>query len=34
MLLAAANSDKEIPRPPLPTHPAPTDPFSYPDPDQ
>ena len=34
MLLAAANSDKEIPRPPLPTQPVPTDPFSYPDPDQ
>lgn len=26
MLLAAANSDKELPRPPLPT---PTDPFKY-----
>ena len=27
MLLAAANSDKELPRPPLPTQPTPTDPF-------
>ena len=29
MLLAAANSDKELPRPPLPTQPLPTDPFKY-----
>lgn len=29
MLLSAANSDKELPRPPLPTQPAPTDPFKY-----
>ena len=29
MLLAAANSDRELPRPPLPTQPAPTDPFKY-----
>lgn len=29
MLLAAANSDKELPRPPLPTKPLPTDPFEY-----
>jgi hypothetical protein len=29
MLLAAANSDKELPRPPLPTQPSPTDPFKY-----
>ncbi len=29
MLLAAANSDKELPRPPLPTQPTPTDPFKY-----
>jgi len=29
MLLQAANSDKELPRPPLPTQPAPTDPFKY-----
>lgn len=29
MLLAAANSDKELPRPPLPTKPLPTDPFKY-----
>jgi len=34
MLLAAANSDKEIPRPPLPTQPLDTDPFDYPDPDK
>jgi hypothetical protein len=34
VLLAAANSDKEIPRPPLPSQPVPTDPFAYPDPDQ
>ena len=29
MLLAAANSDKELPRPPLPTQPTATDPFKY-----
>jgi carboxypeptidase Q len=29
MLLAAANSDAELPRPPLPTQPAATDPFKY-----
>ncbi|HXG80445.1 MAG TPA: M20/M25/M40 family metallo-hydrolase [Sphingomicrobium sp.] len=29
MLLAAANSDKELPRTPLPTRPLPTDPFEY-----
>lgn len=29
MLLAAANSDKELPRPPVPTKPLPTDPFEY-----
>jgi hypothetical protein len=29
MLLAAANSDKELPRPPLPTQPSATDPFKY-----
>ena len=29
MLLAAANSDKELPRPPLPSRPLPTDPFEY-----
>jgi Zn-dependent M28 family amino/carboxypeptidase len=29
MLLAAANSDKELPRPPLPTQPSQTDPFKY-----
>ena len=29
VLLAAANSDKELPRPPLPTQPAATDPFKY-----
>lgn len=34
MLLAAANSDKELPRPPLPTQPLPTDPFAYQDPDK
>ncbi|QIL02807.1 M20/M25/M40 family metallo-hydrolase [Sphingomonas sinipercae] len=34
MLLAAANSDREIPRPPLPTQPLPTDPFAYVDPDE
>ena len=34
VLLAAANSDKELPRPPLPTQPSPTDPFAYQDPDK
>lgn len=29
MLLQAANSDKELPRPPLPTQPTPTNPFDY-----
>ena len=29
MLLAAANSDRELPRPPLPTQPSATDPFKY-----
>lgn len=29
MLLAAANSDKELPRPPLPSQPEATDPFKY-----
>jgi len=29
VLLAAANSDKELPRPPLPTQPTATDPFKY-----
>jgi hypothetical protein len=29
MLLAAANSDSELPRPPLPTQPTATDPFKY-----
>ena len=29
VLLEAANSDKELPRPPLPTQPQPTDPFKY-----
>jgi hypothetical protein len=29
MLLSAANSDKELPRPPLPTQPTPSDPFKY-----
>lgn len=29
MLLSAANSDKELPRPPLPTQPVPSDPFKY-----
>ncbi len=33
MLLAAANSDKELPRPPLPTQPTATDPFRYEYPD-
>ena len=31
-LLAAANSDKPLPHKILPTQPAPTDPFAYPDP--
>ncbi|RST32147.1 M20/M25/M40 family metallo-hydrolase [Sphingomonas ginkgonis] len=34
MLLAAANNDKELPRPPLPTQPTATDPFAYADPDK
>jgi hypothetical protein len=34
MLLAAANSDKELPRPPLPSQPTATDPFKYADPDE
>jgi hypothetical protein len=34
MLLQAANSDEEIPRPPLPTQPTATDPFAYQDPDK
>ncbi|MEO7787526.1 MAG: M20/M25/M40 family metallo-hydrolase [Sphingomicrobium sp.] len=34
VLLAAANSDKELPRPPLPSQPTVTDPFAYPDPDK
>ncbi len=34
VLLAAANSDKTLPRPPLPTRPNATDPFAYPDPDK
>jgi hypothetical protein len=29
MLLSAANSDKELPRPPVPTQPTPSDPFKY-----
>jgi carboxypeptidase Q len=32
VLLAAANTDKPLPRRPLPTQPAATDPFEYPDP--
>jgi Zn-dependent M28 family amino/carboxypeptidase len=34
MLLQAANSDEEIPRPPLPTQPTATDPYAYQDPDK
>ncbi len=34
VLLEAANSDKELPRPPLPTQPSRTDPFAYQDPDK
>jgi hypothetical protein len=34
VLLAAANSDKELPRPPVPQRPVDTDPFDYPDPDK
>lgn len=34
VLLEAANSDKELPRPPLPTQPVRTDPFAYQDPDK
>ncbi|MFL6785036.1 MAG: M20/M25/M40 family metallo-hydrolase [Sphingomicrobium sp.] len=33
VLLQAANSDKELPRPPMPTKPSPTDPFKYDYPD-
>jgi carboxypeptidase Q len=33
VLLEAANSDKEVPRPPLPTRPVSTDPFKYDYPD-
>jgi len=33
VLLASANSDKELPRMPLPTQPLPTDPFKYDYPD-
>ncbi len=33
MLWQAANSDKELPRPPLPAQPVPTDPFKVADPD-
>jgi hypothetical protein len=29
VLLEAANSDKELPRPPLPTQPLASDPFHY-----
>jgi hypothetical protein len=29
VLLEAANSDKELPRPPIPSQPSPTDPFKY-----
>lgn len=32
-LLNAANAERPLPRPPLPTRPAVTDPFAYPDPD-
>ena len=32
-LLNAANADKALPRPPLPTKPAASDPYAYPDPD-
>jgi len=31
VLLAAADADKALPRPPLPTQPAVTDPFAYPE---
>ena len=31
MLLQAANTDKTLPREPLPTEEKPTDPFKYPD---
>ena len=34
MLFQAANSDKELPRPSLPTQPVPTDPFKVKDPNQ
>jgi carboxypeptidase Q len=33
VLLEAANSDKELPRPPIPTQPLPSDPFKYDYPD-
>ena len=33
-LLNAANADKALPRPPMPTRPAVTDPFAYPDPEE
>jgi hypothetical protein len=33
VLLEAANSDAELPRPPMPRQPAPTDPFKYDYPD-
>jgi carboxypeptidase Q len=32
VLMAAANTDKPLPRKPLPTQPVVTDPFAYPDP--
>jgi hypothetical protein len=34
VLMEAADSDKVIPRPPLPTQPTRTDPFAYQDPDK
>ncbi len=34
VLMAAANSEKPLPRKVLPTQPAPTDPFAYPDPSE
>lgn len=34
MLLQAANSDRDLPRPPLPSKPAPSDPFKVVDPDE
>lgn len=33
-LLNAANADEALPRPPMPTRPAVTDPFAYPDPEE